>query len=89
MRASIMRDVQREQRGRSMVVSDGREEIRGMTLPCIWAGACSTLSHRWSRYEAVMEPTCASSSRSGWSKLLTCQNLMNYHGARRGDWNDS
>jgi hypothetical protein len=33
MRASIMRDVQREQRGRSMGVSDGREEkeARGMT----------------------------------------------------------
>jgi hypothetical protein len=37
MRASIMRDVQREQRGRSMDVSDGPEEKRacGMTLPCI------------------------------------------------------
>jgi hypothetical protein len=48
MRASIMRDVQREHRGRSMRVSDGPEEKRacGMTLPCIWAGACSTLSHR-------------------------------------------
>ena len=36
MRASIMRDVQREHRGRSMRVSDGREEKRacGMTLPC-------------------------------------------------------
>jgi hypothetical protein len=49
MRASIMRDVQREQRGRSMGVSDGREEkeIRGMTLSLHWAGACSTLSHRY------------------------------------------
>jgi hypothetical protein len=49
MRASIMRDVQREHRGRSMRVSDGPEEKRacGMTLPCIWAGACSTLGHRW------------------------------------------
>jgi hypothetical protein len=34
MRASIMRDVHREQRGRSMGVRDGREEkeARGMTL---------------------------------------------------------
>jgi hypothetical protein len=48
MRASIMRDVQREQRGRSMGVRDGREEkeARGMTLSLCWAGACSTLSHR-------------------------------------------
>ena len=48
MRASIMGDVQRKQRGRSMDVRDGPEEKepRGMTLPCIWAGACSTLSHR-------------------------------------------
>jgi hypothetical protein len=32
MRASIMRDVQREQRGRSMGVSDGREEKEARTL---------------------------------------------------------
>ena len=48
MRASIMRDMQCEQWGRSMRVSDGPEKkyASGMTLPCIWAGACSTLSHR-------------------------------------------
>lgn len=38
MRARIMRDVQCEQCGRSMRVSDGPEKkyASGMTLPCIW-----------------------------------------------------
>jgi hypothetical protein len=33
MRASVMRDVQCEHRGRSIGMSDGREEACGMTLP--------------------------------------------------------
>jgi hypothetical protein len=37
MRASIMRDVQREQRGRSIAVKDCWDEA--MLLPCFWAGA--------------------------------------------------
>ena len=41
MRASIMRDVQREHRGRSMGVRDGREEneARGMTLSRLLGGS--------------------------------------------------
>ena len=43
------RDVQCEQRGRLMVVSDEPKKKRacGIVLPCIWAGTCSTLGHRW------------------------------------------
>jgi hypothetical protein len=60
-----MRDVQREQRGRSMGVSDGREEIRGMTLPCIWGRERAALSVTdGCRYMAVMEPACSSGFRS-------------------------
>jgi hypothetical protein len=75
IRASIMRDVQREQRGRSIIVSDGLEEKRacGMTLPCIWAGACSTLSHRWMPIRDGDATSMLFLVPEPWSILLTFQ----------------
>jgi hypothetical protein len=54
MRASIMRDVQREQRGRSIAVSDCSDEVT--MLPCFWAGAFTdSLSPMVADGWAVME----------------------------------
>jgi hypothetical protein len=54
MRASIMRDVQCEQRGRSIAVKDCWDEV--MLLPCFWAGAFTdSLSPMVADGWAVME----------------------------------
>src|SRR6476620_562573 len=67
MRASIMRDVQREQRGRSMVVSDGREDKRACGMTSLHLGG--SVQHSQSPMDAemrpVMEPACASGSGVG------------------------
>jgi hypothetical protein len=54
MRASIMRDVQCEQRGRSIAVKDCWDEV--ILLPCFWAGAFTdSLSPMVADGWAVME----------------------------------
>jgi len=67
MRASIMRDVHREQRRRSMGVRDGREEkeARGMTLfPVLGGSVQHSQSPMNAETRAVMEPACSSGFRS-------------------------
>src|ERR1700694_5784433 len=53
-----------------------------MTLPCIWAGACSILCHRWMPIRAVTEPPWNLSFAGRWSILLRFRNLMNWTCAR-------
>jgi hypothetical protein len=62
MRASIMRDVQREQRGRS-AVKNCWDEVT--TLPCFWAGAFTdSLSPMVADGWAVMQQACAPGSEA-------------------------
>jgi hypothetical protein len=64
MRASIMRDVQREQRGRSIAVKNCRDDVT--MLPCFWAGAFTdSLSPMAADGWAVMAQACASDSGVG------------------------
>jgi hypothetical protein len=64
MRASIMRDVQREQRGRSIAVKNCWDDVT--MLPCFWAGAFTdSLSPMVADGWAVMQSACASDSGVG------------------------
>jgi len=80
MRASIMRDVQCEQRGRSIAVKDCWDEVT--MLPCFWAGALTdSLSPMDAYGGTVMRISSHVRGPDMWSILLTSEKFTQMNDA--------